>query len=330
MATDTGLDLDEDLETELDDDPEADPVIDGEQRAKAMGWKPLAEFRGDPRRWTDWPEFIRKGEEELPILRAQSHRMSDRIIRLEGDVEKMRLTVTDQAQAVQDAMSIARKAGETGYKRALAELKAQQREAVEGADTVAFNQIEAQIDALETTRKEVEAVPERKPAPRTEPEVDPIISQFVAENRWFNNAAKAYLKAAMIGMHNAVIAEGEIVNVADQLAEAKDRLAGLYPQDFPRHVRALADDPDPDEPPRRRPAPASVLRPASGEIPRKLGPRGSPFDRIEDANEREQIKSAFKRMQSMDPGLTAEEYMVLHDDPHADVLAIRQARKPRT
>ena len=62
----------DDEEDGEDDDP---PEITLEQRARAMGWKPLAEYRGDPRRWTDAAEFIRKGEEELPVLRDQSRRI---------------------------------------------------------------------------------------------------------------------------------------------------------------------------------------------------------------------------------------------------------------
>lgn len=324
---DLGGDFDE-LEDEL---PGAGDEVSDEDRARAMGWKPKHEYRGPPERWTDAATFLARGEEELPILRDQNRRMSERLARLDPELETMRATIAEQRQAIRDAVELARRADDRGYQRALLELKTQQREAVEAGDTTAFDLVSEQITALETTRAAAPSTstaeppaPPPPPPPPAKPALDPAISAFVQENSsWFRDPKRPELGNMMIAMHNAVIAEGAFPNdVAAQLVEAKARLAERYPEHTDLAGEPMATPPR-AAPPRRPAAPFAAPRGAPAAAPRRPA-GGSPFNQITDPGEREAARGAFERMQRNDPGLTAEEYVALYNDPHADVLALRQ------
>lgn len=340
-----------------DADPDLDPTdefLDGdpitvEEQARAMGWKPLEEYNGDPRRWTDAEAFVKKGLEELPVLRDQNHRLSTKLTRMGAEIGKLRNTASEQALAVQDALRMARTANQAGYDRALRELNAQRRAAAETGDLVAFDDVEKQIEAMESERAKVvgpEPAAAAAPAPAAAAAhpgtqgagLDPAVTEFTRdpENRWFFDAKRPHLKQSMIALHGAVLNEGEILDVAEQLQEAKTRLIEMYPEDFAGRRAAARQEPDDeidddDSPPERRPAPAArrpvVNSPSRAPIT-PGGRRGrSPFDEITDPAERTEAKKAYERMKSMDAGLTESEYMVLYSNPHADALELRAKRR---
>jgi hypothetical protein len=345
---DDTLPLDEvDEGLEDDADGEADPPpVSGEDRARAMGWKPRAEYRGDPRRWTDWPEFLQKGEEELPILRDQNRRMSERLARLEPQVETLRQTVSEQAAAIKRAESTAQRADEAGYQRALRELKDQQRAAVREGDEETYDAVQEQIDAMEAKRAETQA-PAPAPAEASPPNGrDPAIEAFVAANaQWFNDTTRPYLRAGIIANHNVIIqennAKGLGLSVAQQLERAKARLVRDYPDDFPREHRATPppaeeDDEEIEEvadPAPRRQAPArrtaGVLAPSGAPLGEGQGRRrpADPFDRLDPAD-RADARAAYLRARANDPKMPASEYVELVLNPHADALELRHKRKP--
>ncbi len=326
-ADDLDDDFDDTIDADegLDEQPDDEAPVSIEDRARAMGWKPQSEYRGDPRRWTDAATFIAHGEEELPILRDQNRRMSERLARNEGQMATMQKSLTEQAQAVKDAIALARRADEAGYQRALRELKAQEREAASTGDVETFDQVQEQIKALETTRAAVEApaAPVEDPPAAPPPQaLAPEINAFIRENAdWFNDATRPYLRDAMIAMHNAVIKEDSSVPVAEQLVLAKERMAAAYPE-------ILGDGEEMPEPaPRPRPArrPASALPPSPPQPPRRPG--ASPFDTIADPAERDEAKRAYASIKRQDPDITPAEYMKMYDNPHIDALELRRQRK---
>lgn len=322
---------------EFDDEaPEGDlpsePEITIEQRARAMGWKPLGEYSGNPRHWSDAESFVRKGEEELPVLRDQNRRMSEKLVRQEQQLETLRNSVEEQRAAVEEATRVARGASEAGYARALSDLKAKQREAASQGELEAFDQIGEQIAAMEEQRtKDLAPRPPADPKPKPAG-IDPAITAFVEANPWFNNPAKAYLKQTMIGLHNAVLAEGQIADVADQLVEAKARLGRIYPQDFPSARRAPDPEPEFDddeleEPVARTPQPrraAPVLAPTR-QPALHGGQRRSVWDRIE-ATDRDAAREGYAKAKALDPDMPAAEYVELYLNPKADPLEMRRLR----
>lgn len=324
----------EDDEPPIEGEYEDEAPVSEEQRAAAMGWKPLPvdarnpqphEYRGDPRRWTDAATFIAHGEEELPILRDQNRRMSEKLARMEPEVTTLRRTVDEQNVAIRHVTALAKRADSRGYERAKAELVQQRRQAVEAGDVEAHDQVQEQLDALEASRAEIE-----EPAPPAAPEPTPPpvgqapeITQFVRDHPWFLSSPR--LKTAMIAQHNAVIAEEPEWPLQDQLDEALERMTKLFPEVAEQEGQPpVARQPATPPAPRRRAAPS--LAPSGPQGPRR--PTSAPIDRITDPAERAQARSAFESMRRADPGFTEAEYMKIYDDPHIDVVDLRAQRKP--
>lgn len=350
--SDVGLDDFEDLgadfgEDEFEEEPDAGlarvlepPPVTAEQRAKAMGWKPLPadprnpqpnEYRGDPRRWTDAATFIAHGEEELPILRDQNRRMSEKLARLDpAEIETMRNTIAQQAVALKRAESIALRADKAGYDRALAELKTKQREAVETGDTVGFDQVQEQIDAAIAARAEVEKVPDPEPAPPPAPATEgrwPETTAFLAENPWFQT--DAVLQSAMIKAHEAMVTLHPNIGRVEGYARAKAQVVEAYPDRFPSDQ--LEDEPVAREPepaparqPSRQPARAAVLAPSAPVAPGER--RKSPFDLIPE-EERADARAGFEYARKGDSELPASEYVALYLNPKLNPIELRERRK---
>jgi gas vesicle protein len=72
-----------------------------EVKAKEMGWIPKDEFRGDPAKWTDAAEYVARGENLLPIVRAQNRELSGEVKSLREEVKNLRETNAASAEAIQ-------------------------------------------------------------------------------------------------------------------------------------------------------------------------------------------------------------------------------------
>ena len=116
------------------DDAPDDAQIATEARAREMGWKPLAEYRGPPGRWQPAADFIARGENILPIVRDQNRRLTERMGKLEGEVTGLRSTAQEQLQIIKDLREMGQRANKAGYDRAMAEINSQKAQARAAGD----------------------------------------------------------------------------------------------------------------------------------------------------------------------------------------------------
>lgn len=322
-------DADEDLE-DLGEGTELEPVSE-EDRARAQGWRPYDEYRGDPRKWTPAREYLAKGESEWPVMRDNNRRMGERLVRQDAKIEGLQRTIAEQADAVKSAVELARRADDRGYQRARDEMKARQREAVEAADTEAFDQIGAEIDALERTRAEQVKAPEpvapedAAAAPPRAAELPAETRQFIADNRWFNDKTRPYLRDACIGFERAEMNRDPAATLTERFEVVLDKMRVAYPE-IDEEEEVVAQPPRRDAF-RRRAAPSA--EPTGAPIARRRSATGSPIDTIADPKERGEARAAFENIKrGLDGEYTEAEYMAVYDDPHADVLDVmKQQRK---
>lgn len=116
------------------------------RQAKQHGWTPKEEFKGDPTRWVDAETFVKRADEVMPLLRKKTE-MQDR-------------EIADLKKQIKKANEFFSKSEERAYQRALADLKAQQRDAVAAGDTAAFDDIDKQIADLKKDLPEGEVTQE--------------------------------------------------------------------------------------------------------------------------------------------------------------------------
>lgn len=303
-----------------------------EARAREMGWKPLAEYRGPPGKWQPAAQFIERGENILPIVRQQNRALTERLGKLEGEVTGLRTTAQEQLQIIRDLREMGRTAGQRGYDRAMSEIKANQRKAVAAGDTETYDQLVQQAEALASERPTA-----TEPAPRAAeepaarppaPQMSEAIKQFTADNPWFSTSK--LLADTMISFHQEVLNERQATQAMlnanpaldrELLEEAKSRVVERYPERF-----GVTRDPVPvpaPRPPARRAA--AVAAPTADAQPSRTAVALT-INSIQDPGDRAEARDAFNRIKRNMPDYTEAEYMALYADPHGDVLTMQKPK----
>ena len=130
--------IDTEAATPLEGGDDAQPR-DYEGEARAHGWTPKDEFRGDPARWVDSETFAKRADEVMPFLKKQN--------------AALKREMDDLKKTVKQASSHFEKSEERAYQRALSDLEAKHTEAVETGDTRAASAAVKEMRALEQPAK---------------------------------------------------------------------------------------------------------------------------------------------------------------------------------
>lgn len=197
------------------DTPEAE-APDVEAQAREMGWRPLGEFKGDESNFIDAAEFVRRGKEFVPFLRANN-------AKLEREVQDLKKTLKKFGE-------MHTKVEQRAYERAMQDLEARQAEAVEANDVQAVRQISKEMADL---------AQEVRTSAKSEPTDDAdAFEEWKAENPWFEK------DKALRGLAIAIAEEikDDFPDPVKQRAEIAKRVKAEMPEKFtnPRRVQAPA------------------------------------------------------------------------------------------
>ena len=150
-----------------------------EEQARAMGWKPLEEYSGDPSKWVEANVFVARA----PLFE-----------KIEQDKRKYQKQLDELNQTVKQLAEHNKKTEEAAYKRALAELKAQQKAAIADGDTEKAFDLQEQLDELKENR------PKPVVQPVQQQGVDPDFVQWVSDNSWYEKDGDLRQAADRLGM----------------------------------------------------------------------------------------------------------------------------------
>lgn len=167
-------------------------MSDVETTAREMGWRPKEEFRGDESKWVDAQTFVSRGENFLPILRADNGR-------LKTELTETRTQLAEQAKALaaaQEAIAELKQFGVEQTKRqveqARRDLTEQLKQAREAGDVEGEVRIQEGLADLREAKSATSApAPAAAPAaapvasPAPPPAADPATAAWLAENDWF-------------------------------------------------------------------------------------------------------------------------------------------------
>ena len=187
-------------ETVVDNDVE-ETAFEGtaeEQKAMEGGWRPEAEWEGDPEAWVDAKTFNMRGElmDRIKSQTSQLRGQDKKIDRLEKSIRAL----TDHNK----------KMDEIAYKKAMNELKSLKREAFETSDYDKLEAVESQMEELKdahTSSFDDDNQDEGGQSP--DESVNPEVVKWVQENSWYSEntmlrgAADAY--AAHIVQENPAL-----------------------------------------------------------------------------------------------------------------------------
>ena len=189
-------------EQEQEELPELNPA---EQKAWDQGWRPQDQFEGNPDNWKTADSYILYGEmqEQIRGVKAESGRKE---AEFESRIQNLN------------------KLHEAQQKNAIDSLKAQQRQAVEEADTAEFDRLQGQIDAHQTVEQD----------PVTSAK-DPVIQAWEDKNSWINDPNDEKAQQAQAFWSVAAAKPGATAQSALDYVDIQ--LAKLYPSETPTNPR---------------------------------------------------------------------------------------------
>lgn len=166
-----------------------------EQEARDMGWVPLDEWNGDPDNHRSAEDFVRRGEEILPIVNAQNKdlrennkALEDRLAKMQGDVDMIAKVAQQQ---VKDAEQAGYDKAKVKYEEKLEALQKKKFEAVQEGDLETFQQAEGEIANLQPpTAPAANSEPKSndgQPAVAGTPPSNPAFDAWHKENSWYIN-----------------------------------------------------------------------------------------------------------------------------------------------
>lgn len=219
-----------DVQDHVEDTTGGNP--EAETRAREMGWRPKEEFNGPAARWVDAEEFIRRGDEILPIVKKQNRQLEDKLARQESELKEANTKLAEISKSMGEFVNHNRTAEERGYKRALRELKERQEVAVAHADVDTFRKTQAEIDELEAAQPKPKAAePEIRTAPakQAEPQqVDPYVNQWVSANSWYNENEDA--RDYALAVEGRLMRADPTGTIRDRLAEVRKTVLKRFPE----------------------------------------------------------------------------------------------------
>lgn len=180
-----------------------------EDKARKMGWTPKEEFKGDPEKWRDAAEFVERGENMLPIVKAT--------------VKKQERQIAELERTIKEFADYHSKTEQRAYEKAFKELKAKQIEAVAAGDAKAFAEVDAEMAAL---HKEAAEKPKINVPGQGN---DPVYDEWAGRNKWLEDKAlEKEAEAQAIYLRE----RGDKRTGAEFLDAVKERVKKEYPDKF--------------------------------------------------------------------------------------------------
>lgn len=134
-------------------------------KAASMGWIAPEHYRGDPERFITAEEYIRRGEEVIPIIRANAKKLEDKLeealsknAALEASLREINANMAEFTKAQRETMKERLEAQRR-------ELLAERKQAREEGDDTRLDEVEEQLDANRAKRSALDSAPEGKAAP---------------------------------------------------------------------------------------------------------------------------------------------------------------------
>jgi hypothetical protein len=260
-------------------DPKTEEKIDEkaalEAKARGIGWVDKSEYKGDPAKWRDAAEFVERGENLLPLVKAQNKR-------LEREVAELKQTTRELG----DYLS---KTEQRAYDRALADLKQQRKEALAAGDGDAFEKADEQIKTVEREAAEKAA----KRAEKKDDGPDPVYSEWEARNSWLKDTELSeYAEFAAQKLR----ASGEKATGAEFLDMVTAKVKAQFPAKFTNPRRETAQAVEGAAPAARRGGKSYADMPADARAAcDRMAKNGFPGDEKAQAQFKEQyVKQHFE------------------------------------
>lgn len=219
-------------------EPTAAPEGEGEQqqpdpkveaRARDMGWVPKDRYKGDPEKWRSAEEYVRRGEEVLPIVAAEKRRLEQQLTETKAEFKETLARVERMNQKALERQRLQIEQQFEGVKTAY----------VETGNVKGYNDAErAKKQALKDFDEAVADKEDDKAKPNGKANGADGLNQrdrgelkdWVDSNPWYNRSPK--LHGAADEHFDDVSREMPYASMAEKLAEVSKRVEDEFPSLF--------------------------------------------------------------------------------------------------
>lgn len=193
-----------------------------ETKARAQGWVPKEEFRGDPSKWRPADEFVKRGEEMLPIALERARTAERRIQDLETQFQQ-KLARVERVSEI--ALKRQRDDLETRYAAAM-------REAAANGDVDRYDQLaNARHDVFERFDESLREQTKVEPTgPTIHPDQMQTLQAWLGQNDWFHRDQE--MNGVAQAQHMKLLREQPGLSLADNLAATRKYVQQRYPERF--------------------------------------------------------------------------------------------------
>lgn len=227
---------DQDEDEGEDDAPEGDITQEDLERATRMGWSPADKFRGDPDKWVDADVFLKRGDENIGILRERLDKSDQRAAKNEA-------ALAAAQQTIAGFTVWASKSEDKQYERALQTLRAEQMAARNDGDADRVASIGDQITEAKLDKARGTGAPRAAPPPDAG-DIPQESQDFVNRNAsWW--ATDMDMQQYAIRMHEEIGRNSPTLTLAKNLELVEDKVRARYPEKFdnPRRGRRTTTTP---------------------------------------------------------------------------------------
>lgn len=192
-----------------------------EEKAKAQGWTPLEDFKGDPDKWRSAEAFIKVGDNIQAVQSERNSKLLDDITNLKADMQEL----------TQQQFKVIAEAKQRGYDKAVKDIESKQIDAVEDGDVEGYKKLEAEKKELEAPTVRVE-----------QPKLDPVFVDWHQKNSWYkNNSADPISQAA--DTYGAFLAKTrQDLQGADFYKAVEKHIKTVFPDNFKKQPTNLDVD----------------------------------------------------------------------------------------
>jgi hypothetical protein len=261
-----GSDQSEDTQSQVEQPQAYDPNL--VQQAKDMGWVDKTEWKGHPDHWRGPDEYVRRGQEVLPIVRAQLERVKTEQQKREEEHNHQRRDLEDRLRRQEDAEKAfqARLEAqqrefadrtERNDKMARIALERQRQTFLEQIDAAKYNAVAAGDQQTyagliererqfyrDIQREDEQYKPKEKETPRAErtetvsqaqvpgltPRDQRVRDEWMEKNPWFHRSPELNTEAQRIHMELWEKVPG--LDLAENLERVTNELKKKYPEKF--------------------------------------------------------------------------------------------------
>lgn len=191
---------------------------EAESQARLLGWRPKDEFNGDDDKFTDAKTFLDRANTNIPMLRENAKKIDARNRQLEEQIKSMNEKLQALTKRADDADKL-------GYERAIREIEARQRKAVENGDVDEW-------DNLQKQKQDLNVKPTHTAPTNQNIDINDqiAIQVFEQSNPWFKKDPE--LNEDMVGFIMGIKSKNPDLALSEVLERAKERTIRANPDKF--------------------------------------------------------------------------------------------------